>query len=216
MWLARFRIWHKTCKIRPKCMKYQVTDFVYVIKSWTEKNRFFYTQYHILQGREEDKKKFVRELRKDESVKKAEYLGNCVMTLREEPISESFDPLFNPKIIQVKPVVQRTDGFEDWELASWDKKELMKIFTLSIYNVKLHSIEKKKTMDIVLPHLSPNLTRKQKEAIQLAIKHGYYHFPRKIDLVGLAKLCSISRPAFEERLRKAEKKTIPVFTESVQ
>ncbi len=215
MWVARFKIWHKTCRIRPLCEKYNVTDFVYVVKSWIKKNKFYYIQYHILQGREEDKKKFVREFKKIGGIKKLEYRGNCMFTLREESTNESFDPIFNPLIIQIKPVIQRTDGFEDWELASWDKEELMQIFEIPIYQVKLHSIEKRRLTDIILPHLSPDLTPKQKEAIQLAMKHGYYNFPRKIDLVHLAKLSRVSRPAFQERLRKAEKKIIPVFTESI-
>jgi len=215
MWIARFKIWHKNCKLRPLCKKYNVTDFIYVIKNWSEKNKFYYIQYHILQGREEDKKKFVRELKKQKDIKKIEFRGNCVFTLRQDSIKESFDIIFDPKVIQVKPVVQRTDGFEDWELASWDKKELMKIFKIPIYRVKLVSIEKRKLTDIVLSHLSPDLTSKQKQAIQLAMKKGYYEFPRKIDLVRLAKLSGVSRPSFQERLRKAEKKVIPVFTESV-
>ncbi len=216
MWVARFKIWHKNCRIRPLCEKYNVTDFVYVIKSWIKKNRFFYTQHHILQGREQDKKRFVRDFKRMKGVRRLEYKGNCMLTLREDPINESFDPIFNPQIIQIKPVVQRTDGFEDWELASWDKEELMRIFNIPAYKVKLRSIEKKKLTDVVLAHLSPDLTVKQKEAIQLAMKHGYYNFPRKIDLVHLAKLSKVSRPAFQERLRKAEKKIIPVFTESIE
>jgi predicted DNA binding protein len=216
MWIARFKIWHKTCEIRPLCKKHKVTDFVYVVKSWTNKGRFYYLQYHILSGREEDKKRFSRDFRKIRGIKKLEYKGNCLFTLREEPLGKSFDPIFNPKIIQLKPVVQRTDGFEDWELASWDKKELMKIFKIPIYQVRLHSVEKRKATDIVLAYPSPDLTTKQKEAIQLAMKHGYYEFPRKIDLVHLALLARVSRPSFQERLRKAEKKILPVFTESIQ
>ena len=215
MWIARFRVWHKTCKIRPLCKKYNVTDFVYVIKSWTDKKKFYYVQHHILQGAEQNKKKFVKKFRKIKGVKKLEFKGNCMVTLREESKRESFDPLFDPKIIQTKPVVQRTDGFEDWELASWDKEDVMKIFHINMYQVQLHSIEKRKITDIIFPHLSPDLTTKQKEAIQLATKYGYYNFPRKIDLVNLAKLAGVSRPSYQERLRKAEKKIIPLFTENI-
>ena len=29
MWVAKFNIWHKNCLLRPRCIKYQVTDLVY-------------------------------------------------------------------------------------------------------------------------------------------------------------------------------------------
>ncbi len=211
MWVAKFKVWHKTCKIRPLCHKHNVTDFVYVIKSWTEKDKFCYTQYHILQGSDESKKKFVKDFKKIPGIKKLEYKGNCMFTLRQDPLTESFDPIFNPKIIQVKPVIQRSDQFEEWELASWEKEDLMNIFKIPSYEVELYSIEKKDIPEVVFAQPSPILTKKQKQAIQLAIKNGYYNFPRKIDLVHLAKISKVSRPSFQERLRKAEKKVMPMF-----
>lgn len=215
MWVARFKVWHKSCQIRPLCKKHDVTDFVYVLKNWKLRGRFYYVQYHILQGKEIDLKKFVYDFRKIHGVLKLEYRANCMLTLREESIRKSFDPIFNPHIIQVKPVVQRTDGFEDWELASWNKKELMHILKVPIYSVKLTFIERRKMTDIILPHLSPELTSKQRAAIHLAVRHGYYNFPRKIDLVHLSRIAGVSRPAFQERLRKAEKKIIPFITDSI-
>jgi predicted DNA binding protein len=216
MWTAKFKVWHKDCEIRPLCQKHKVTDFVYVVKNWEEGERFFYLQYHILQGTQEAKKAFVKEFKKLAGVKKAEFKGNCLLTLREEPQLQSFSPIFDPEVIQVKPVIQRTDGYEDWELASWKKEKLMKILEIPLYKATLTSVKQSKLSDVVLPHLGPNLTDKQKEVIQLAMKHGYFEFPRKIDLVGLAKLAKVSRPAFQERLRKAEKKIIPLFTESAE
>src|SRR3990167_2066727 len=98
MWVAKFKIWHKNCLIRPICVKYKVTDFVYLINSWTEKNKFYYTELHILQGKEENKKKFIRDLKKEESIKKLEQRGNYIFTLNEEPIEKRYySPAFDPK-----------------------------------------------------------------------------------------------------------------------
>lgn len=57
--------------------------------------------------------------------------------------------------------------------------------------------------------LFPRLTTKQRDAIELAITHGYYDYPRKIDVQDLAKLAKLAFSTFQAHLRKAEKKLIP-------
>ncbi len=215
MWVIKFRNWHKNCILSPRCAKYHITDFVYLLNGWTEKNHYHYTEFHILQGREEQKRKFIRDLKKDKSIQKFEQKGNYIITLNRWPQErEYYSPLFDPKIIQVKPVVVRTDGYEDWELASWDKETLMKIMEIPVFKVKLHSIQNIKLENIFLPHIYPKLSPKQKEAIELAVQEGYYEYPRKIDLEALGKLSKVKRQTFQENLRRAERKLIPFLTEN--
>ena len=217
MWIAKFKIWHKNCLLRPRCIKYKVTDFVYLINSWEEKKRFYYTELHILQGKEEDKKKFVKDLKKEKVIKKLEQKGNYIFTLNEESLQKQYySPVFNPKIIQVKPVAQRTDGYEDWELASWDKEILMKIIDVPVFDVELKSVEESKLSDIFLPQIYPKLSARQREAIELAVKSGYYNYPRRIHLEKLADISKVKRQTFQENLRKAEKKLIPFLTEGIK
>ena len=54
---------------------------------------------------------------------------------------------------------------------------------------------------------------KQKQAIELAIKRGYYTSPRKISLQELAKISKLSFSTFQVHLRKAEEKLIPFYFE---
>lgn len=217
MWVAKFKIWHKNCLLRPKCVKHKVTDFVYLINSWKEKKKFYYTESHILQGTEENKRRFIKDLKKEKSIKKLEQRGDYLFTLNEEPIEKQYySPAFDPKIIQVKPVAQRADGFEDWELACWDKQTLMKIMDVAVFQVELIYIKKTKLADIFLPHIYPKLSPKQKESIELAVKHGYYQYPRKIDLEKLAEITKVKRQTYQENLRRAEKKLIPFLTESIR
>lgn len=216
MWVARFKIWHKNCLLRPRCVKYQITDLVYLINSWGEKNKFYYTELHILQGTEENKKKFIKDLKKEKSIKKLEQKGNYVFTLNKEPLEKQYySPVFDPKIIQVRPVVQRSDGYENWEIASWDRESLMKITKVPVFDVEIKSIKETKLSDIFFPHIFPKISTKQKEAIELAIKNGYYEYPRKITLEKLAKIAKVKRQTFQENLRRAEKKLIPFLTESL-
>ena len=61
---------------------------------------------------------------------------------------------------------------------------------------------------------NPELTEKQKQAMNLAIKQGYYNYPRKISIEQLAKLSKLSFSTFHAHLRKAEQKLLPFFFES--
>ena len=55
------------------------------------------------------------------------------------------------------------------------------------------------------------ITDKQKAALETAVAHGYYHYPRKTTVEELAKISGISRSTFQEHLRKAEAKLIPKY-----
>ena len=214
MWVLKFRNWHTTCLLRPLCKKYNVTDLVYLINSWKEKGKFYYTELHILQGSSEGKKHFVKGLKKDPSTKEVEQIGDHVFTLNEKPAQKKFySAVFDERVIQVKPVVQRIDGFEDWELASWRKEALMEILKIPEFEIEIHSIKQEKIKDIFIPHISQKLPPKQKEAIELAVKQGYYNYPRKTDLEKLAKISKVKRQTYQENLRRAESKIVPFLTE---
>ena len=58
-------------------------------------------------------------------------------------------------------------------------------------------------------NILPKLTEKQEKAVYLAIKSGYYEYPRKTDVKGLAFKEGLSFSTFQEHLRKAENKLIP-------
>jgi len=215
MWVAKFKNWHKTCLIRPLCQAYNVTDLVYMINYWEESENFFYTELHILQGEEKNTKQFIKDMQKDPATIKVEIKGNHIITLNKIKLVEEYKNLFNPEIIYVKPVTQRIDGFEDWEIASWNREALMKVMDVPIFNMKLISIEKLDLFDLFVPQLLPKLSTKQKQAIELAIKEKYYTYPRKIQLNELAKISKVSTQTFQENLAKAENKILPFLTERI-
>ena len=59
MWKAVFEGKHESCILAPLCKKHNVTDFVYLVNAWEENNAFYYSEAHILQGDEDNKKKFL-------------------------------------------------------------------------------------------------------------------------------------------------------------
>lgn len=218
MWLAKFKNWHLTCLLRPKCVELQVADFVYLINCWREGEKFCYTELHILQGKEENKKQFIQYLKTIPTITNVEVEGNYVITKNEEEqySHDIYDAVFDPELIYVKPVLQRTDGYEEWEIASWNREKLMKILEVPSFKIELKSIQNVRIGDIFLPQFYPKLAPKQREAIELAVKEGYYEYPRGIDLEGLGRLAGVQRQTYQENLRRAERKIIPFITEQLR
>ena len=55
----------------------------------------------------------------------------------------------------------------------------------------------------------PDLTKKQKQALELAINNGYYDYPKKITMEKLAKLMKISYSTYQQHLKTSESKIMP-------
>ena len=118
MWLAKYKVHHKTCRITPLCIKNNIDDFVTILNSWKENNKLYYTEMHNLQGKLENVNNFIKDLKK--KCKTLEQKGNTIFTLNEESIEKAYyDPVFDPKIIYTKPILVSKNGYEIWEMASW-------------------------------------------------------------------------------------------------
>ena len=67
--------------------------------------------------------------------------------------------------------------------------------------------------DVYFPNVMPKLSKHQKTALEIAYNNGYYSYPRKITLEQLAKIAKVGISTFQEHLRKAELKLLPVIIE---
>jgi predicted DNA binding protein len=166
---------------------------------------------HQLIGEETQIKKFVNDLKKDKRTVSIELNGNTlflVETAKKKPVSQ----FVRKNIFVIKPVVINNKGIEYWEIASHKKEELMNF----IKNVKplieefeLLSMKNTPLQNIYFPKVMPNLTDLQKQALELAVKEGYYETPKKTNLRALAKLSKVSLATYQKHLQKAESKVIP-------
>jgi len=55
----------------------------------------------------------------------------------------------------------------------------------------------------------PELTQKQKRALEIAINNGYYDYPKKIKMEKLAKIMGVSYSTYQQHLKTAEGKIVP-------
>jgi len=131
---------------------------------------------------------------------------NALIKLEVKPSTTIWEQI-NPECVIVGNQLTKS-GRERWKIVGNGKKLREVVSKLQ----ELGNAKVEKISDICLKDdansLFQRLSKGQKEALLLAVSKGYYTLPRKITLDELAKVLGIKRPAFRERLRKAERKII--------
>jgi len=92
-------------------------------------------------------------------------------------------------------------------------QELINVFENSknVIHFEILRFEEKSIDDVYILKLFPELPKKQKQAIELAYSSGYYIYPKKTNLDKLAKIVGVSKQTFQENLKKAEARLMPLL-----
>lgn len=213
MWVAKIRLEGSGSVIGGAVKKTGVSGSGYPISSRITEDGISIYFMAIMKGTEEQKASFIEEIKKHPRLIHIERKGDCVISQIVEHITVG--PIYNPNIIHIEPLVMKEDGSEYWTIGSWEKEPLMNFIEPleKSHMAELLSIKQKKITDFSIISSSPAISPKQKMAIELAIKEGYYKYPRKIELRKLAKIAGVSYSTYQAHLRKAEMKLIPFSLE---
>lgn len=209
MWIAKLKVRHD-CILANRCRKFKVLLQSVNLNEEKAKKGFLVTSIHQMVGPDEAVKAFVNDLKKDARVKFLECNERTLFLV--DSASKHLILEFSRKIFFVKPVIMDEGGMEYWEIASWDRSELSRFIEAAkkVAEVfELLSFKNTKLKDVYFPKVLPALTSKQKRAIELAVKNGYYQAPKKVGLRKLAKIMGISLATYQKHLQKAESKVIP-------
>lgn len=209
MWVAKIKYSSKNTLIGKRAYKYNVDVFGFPISFSEHKNKIIVHITGTIFGKEKDKKDFVKNLKKDKRTYNFELNEDFFIGTIIEP---SFGKIiYNKDILHTQPAFISKEGFEKLTLGSFNRTALTKVINIleKKYGGKLISIQNKKIKSISIMNVRPELTEKQRKALELAIENGYYHSPRKIDIKQLSKLSGLSFSTFQVHLRKAEGKIIP-------
>lgn len=215
MWSLKFKVLNKDSIYTLLTSKCKVTDFLYPVDSFKKNGKIHILGIHLLEGEIYEKKKFIRALKKNKKVKELEENGDQLITLIAEE-EHFYELLFTAELYHPAPVVIR-EGYEEWHICSFNRKLLEKIIKeIGQWKEKfpeftLHSLSRTDMNEIYFPKIRPKLPEKQRQAFDLALKRGYYTWPRKVDLGDLAKEMHVSVATLHENLRKAEAKLLPFF-----
>jgi predicted DNA binding protein len=213
MWTASIRFNGVNALIGSKTSKYKIDVFSYPLSYFYEKNWIIVHIAGTMVGRSDKYKLLVEDLKKDPRVQNFELHEDFFIATIKEPRYTKC--VYNKDIIHLRPTLTSSDGSELVTIGCFEKGPLTHIIKLleDKYSGKLVFIQNKKVKSISIMKAHPDLTEKQKQAVVLAMKEGYYHSPRKIDIQKLAKISKLSYSTFQVHLRKAEEKLMPYFFE---
>jgi len=213
MWVAKIKLSGEKALIGSRAKKFNVSVSGYPISSFIKRGGIFVYLVGFVFGEERNKKRFIRDLKKDTRVLHLEGKGDFIIAQIKESLKVK--AMYHHRIIHLQPVMINEEGFEFWTIGSWNRKDLEEFVKLveKQYNGKLISIKQEKITNFSIVSVQPKLTNKQKKALELAIKYGYYEYPRKISLEKLAKMMNLSYSTYQAHLRKAEQKLLPFFFE---
>ena len=218
MWIAKLKLRHKDCPIVTRCQKYKIIVLSYP-SSWYERKgkKYATTTCYFQSSSEIQKKKYYQDLKKDRRITNCEISGDTfTYEIALDEYGEHVMLYYTRQLFFVKPTINHYDGHEYWEVASWKKKVLQAFFQALKGHMDVCIILKlarTPLTDIYFPNVMPKLSKNQKRCISLAYELEYYSYPRKITLEKLAKAAKISLSTYQEHLRKAELKLLPVILE---
>lgn len=211
MWVAKVRMSGEKGSIGRRAREFSISMSGFPVSFYETKKGIYVYIAGFLFGEEKNKEKFINDWRRDKKVLHFERKGDFLIAQIIEPLS--LKPMYSHKLINLKPVFIDEQGFNHWEIGSWNKKDLIEFINLveKKFDGELISMTQREISSFSILSMQPKLTYKQKKAIELALKHGYYRYPREIALEKLAKLMKISYSTYQAHLRKAEKKLLPFF-----
>ncbi len=217
MWNLKFKVENIDSVYSPLTTKYDVVDYFYPLDKYRKNKKIFILGIHLLDGGKKEKDGFIRDLKNNKKIIKCEADENRIIVLIKEE-EKFYEILYNPEIYFPTPVIIK-GGKEFWDIAAWNRNLLTGVINeIEKWKNKLPcfeliSLKKTKLGDIYFPKVMPEIPEKQKEAFGTARKNGYYKWPRKLNLIKLAKISKVSTQTFHENLRKAEAKLMPFFSE---
>jgi len=211
MWVLKLKIKHD-CTIGSRCEKFKVVSYSIPLGNWQEKDYYFTSERHIIEGDAETIKKFFNDIKKDKKIMNLEISGNTMFFVGKgkEKIPSSF---YSQKMFFIKPVFVDKQGYEYWEIASYDRNVLNRFLNnmekQHYEHIDILQFKEVKLNNIYFPAIAPGLTEKQKRVFELAVEEGYYDIPKRADLKKLSEIMKISLATYQEHLKRAEAKIIP-------
>ncbi len=216
MWVAEVKINGRNSLIGSRAKKYHVSLSGHPLSVIEKDNEILVSLAGFVFGEPSNITSFIRDIKNSERMLNFENKGNFIIAQITEP--QGFQSAYDPRIIRLKPIFINEDGTETWVIGSWDKSVLNSFMDLYEKNhgAELVKIYQDDSYCPSVISVQPELTDSQFKAVEIAIKKGYYDYPRKIELKKLAEIMNLSYSTYQAHLRKAEKKLLPFFFESTK
>ncbi|MBT7102503.1 hypothetical protein HN935_03255 [archaeon] len=210
MWVLKLNVESAKQPFGSLAMKHNISVASYVLSHYKDKGDVYVTGTGFLFGDEKNKRAFIRDAKKQDWIINYEQSGDFVIGVLREPL---FTEVFwHPKVIQISPIIIHPGEKKHvWSFASFERKLLEDVLEVAekYLGAKVIKFRQEKVSNISFTKLLPDLTDLQKKAMGIAIKNGYYDYPKKVKMEKLAEIMGISYSTYQAHLKKAEGKILP-------
>lgn len=211
MWVIKFSFEGEKVFFGQVAKQFNINLTGYPVSSYEKNKQLFVNLIGTIEGETNNKTNIINFLKKSKYVKHIEENNDFLnLLIKEDP---EFKLFYSPFFIYLSPISIDSSGKYHYHLGSWERKEIEKLlnFLDKNYYYSLLYFKQEKVQNISILGVQPNLTDKQKKAFELAVKKGYYEYPKQIELKELAKLSGISYSTFQQHLKYAERKINSFF-----
>jgi len=187
MWRLKLKLDSSKQLLGQLAIKHQVSMTGYPLSYWKDEKFIYLMSVGFMFGEENNKKQVLREMKKSEEIVNLEVSGDLIINVSKQPLFT--EAVYSPEIIRPVPVIINKQGFHVWDLASFNRKVLEKVleFAEKKLDGKIISFKEEKISNISFTKLLPDLTKNQKDALEVAINNGYYDYPKGVKMEDLAK-----------------------------
>ncbi len=215
MWVAEFEFDGRNHSIGKYAYNNNIRALAY-INSYTKEHQGNYLVnyvFYVSAPRKEQVTQFIHDLKAHETVIYLKCIENRIFCQLLQ--DKTYAATYHSDLIFLEPIYInfKKDGMEHVRIYSWNRQSLVDLSCLIGNQTagKLKKIHALPDPNFLIVRAEPPLTAKQKEAFDLAIKHGYYHVPRRITLNRLSALMGTNYSTFQVHLRKAERALLPFY-----
>ncbi|MEK6973088.1 MAG: helix-turn-helix domain-containing protein [archaeon] len=216
MWVAKLKINHKDCPIVSRAKKFNSNVLSHPGKYSQENGQSKVRMECKFLGNESARNAYYSDLKNDPKVLSFNSENDYFVyeyNLGQE--GEMTSKYFTSDLSYTKPTFNSADNNEYWEVSSFTKESLKRFYdslTAHMDKVDLLQLSRKDSSANLFCGSPIDLSGQQRIAFELALKYGYYNFPRHVNLEFLASQMGISIATLQEHLRKAEAK---IFSSAV-
>ena len=153
---------------------------------------------------------FKKDLKNNSRIVFCNHKYNFIIGQLIEP--DKYEMIYNPEVVHLRPwLIDGETGVETLVIGSWKRKHLTRIADIikEKHLGRMLYIKREEPSDFCMVNVLPKITTRQRKAFEIAIKNGYYSYPRRTTLEVLSKIMQVSYSTFQAHLRKAEQKVIP-------
>jgi predicted DNA binding protein len=212
MWVMKLKVESKPQFLGRLAIKHKVSITGHPLSYYKDDKWIYLTLCGFMFGKEKNKREIVKDARKQPELVKMEIKNDFAIIVIKQPL---FTEVFwDPRIIRPTPtIVNYKEKKHTWDLACFDKKILMKVYGYAkkFLGAEMLKLKQEKISNISITKLLPELTKKQKQALEIAINNGYYDYPKKINMETLAKIMKVSYSTYQAHLKKAEGQILPAI-----